>query len=266
MVKSYLLARYAVCLSLVATLSAPALAHVSYLLPSSFHLEDDGEITVQAGFSETFSRPEVALRSNAFAIITPSGTTKVFDDIETIGKLTVLGAMLEEQGTYRLTSGERIGRKGVQVKIGEDWVPLEPGSPVAEGAETRESQTATVTDVYVTRGEPSDGVLQTTIGRLAVRPVTHPNKIKVDTGFRLRVLFDGEPVANQQIQIQREGGQYESPAYSALVTSDADGYATFAMERSGAYLMMTRMSADAPAGSETRIRSYTTSLVIEVRD
>lgn len=256
----------AVCLCALVGFSVPALAHVSYLLPSSFHLEDDGEVTVQAGFSETFSRPEVALRSNAFAILTPSGKTQIFDAIETVGTLTVLGATLEEQGTYRLSSGERIGRKGVQVKIGEDWIPLEPGSPVAEGVETRESQTATVADVYVTRGEPTDEVLGASIGRLALQPITHPNKLTTDGGFRFRVLFDGEPVANQQIQIQREGGQYESPAYSALVTSDADGFASFDMDRAGAYLMMTRMSAEAPAGSETDIRSYTTSLVIEVRD
>ncbi len=257
--------RLAACLAGLAIAAPPALAHISYLLPSNFHLEEDGEVTVQAGFSETFSRPEVALRSNAFSIITPSGKTEVFSGIETVGKLTVLGATLEEEGTYRLTSGERIGRKGVQVKIGEDWIPLEPGSPVAEGVETRESQTATVADVYVTRGEPTDAVLSSSIGRLALQPVTHPNRIDAGEGFRFRVTFDGEPLAGQQIQVQREGGQYESPAYSALVTSDADGYATFEMERPGAYLMMTRKSAQAPAGSETDIRSYTTSLVIEAR-
>ncbi len=253
--------------ALIATvLAPPALAHVSFLLPNVFQLDESEEITVQAGFSETFSRPEVALRSHAFTIVTPAGSQQVFDAIETVGTLTVLAGKLTEEGTYRLSSGERIGRKGVQVKIGEDWRPLEPGSPVADGVETRESQTATVADVYVTRGAPTDQVLSTAIGRLALQPVTHPNKISTAEGFRFRVLFDGAPLSGQQVQIQRENGQYETPAYSALVTTDAEGYATFAMERAGAYLMMTRMSADAPAGSETRIRSYTTSLVIEARD
>ena len=100
---------------------------------------------------------------------------------------------------------------------------------------------------------------------LELKPVTHPNDVYLDTGFAFRVLLNGKPVANQQVEIWREGGAYEEPAYRTLLTAAADGAVKATFDKPGVYLIWTRISGDAPAGAATPIRSYTTSLTLEVQ-
>lgn len=241
-----------------------ASAHVSYLLPTTFAPEEAGPITIQAAFAEDFGLPEVALISENFAVYAPDGTQAEFAKSETFARMTVLDADIDMQGTYRISSGERIGRLGTQVFVGEQWVPLEPGSEVPADVQTRPSQTATVTDVYVTNGTATRPVLDLKIGRLAIRPITHPNEANTASGFAFQILLDGSPIHDQQVFIDRFAGAHEAPAYSLLLTTDDDGQATLNPERGGIYRLMVRRSADAPAGSKTSIRSYTTSLVVEI--
>lgn len=248
------------------TFSAPiAAAHVSYLLPSAFAIEENVDtVTVQAAFSEDFGLPAVALRSPDFVIYLPDGTRSDFAKSETFAQMTVLDAVTRRDGTYRLTSGERIGRKGTQVFIADQWVSLEPGSPVAEGVQTRPSQTATVTDVYLTKGEPTAAVLDLSVGRLALRPETHPNAATLESGFTFQVLLDGAPVEGQAVFVDRFGGTQDEPDSNRLLKTGDDGRATLMADQAGIYRLMTRLSADAPPGAETSTRSYTTSLVLRI--
>ncbi|MBI1255617.1 MAG: DUF4198 domain-containing protein [Hyphomonas sp.] len=243
-----------------------ASAHVSYLLPSTFTVEVDTDtVTVQAAFSEEFGLPAVALNSPEFSVYLPDGSRSDFAKSATFAQMSVLDAVVEAEGTYRLTSGERVGRKGTQVFVADQWAPLEPGTPVAEGAKTRPSQTATVTDVYLTKGKPTKAVIDVSVGRLTLKPLTHPNLATTQSGFDFEVLLDGEPVANQVVFVDRFGDAHYNPATNQMLTTDDDGRAGLATDRAGIYRLMTRLSADAPPGSETRIRSYTTSIVLEIK-
>lgn len=117
----------------------------------------------------------------------------------------------------------------------------------------------------MTRGAPTKQPVEATIGALALKPVTHPNDVYLDTGFEFRVLLNGKPVAGQHIEIWREGGAYEEPAYRKDMTAAADGTVKVAFDKPGVYLIWTRLSGDAPAGAATPVRSYTTSLTLEVQ-
>lgn len=178
--------------------------------------------------------------------------------------MTVLESDLTETGTYRFTTGERLGRMTTQARIDGQWRPLDPEATPPRGAQTRQSQTATVADVYVTKGPPTTQVIDVEVGRLAIRPVTHPNAIYLDQGFSLRVTFDGAPVANQELELTRDGGGYDEPAFVQTPHTNAAGALTISFTQPGVYLLMTRMSGDAPAGSATAVRSDTTSLTFEV--
>ena len=242
-----------------------ATADTSYLRPSWFTTATDDLVTVQSSFTESFSNPAVGVKSDAWTVIGPDGAKSTFKTKAELTQLTALEADTKANGTYRLSTGERLGRIGQQVLVDGAWQPFAPGREIPAGAQTRQSQTATVADVYVTRGAPTKAPVEARIGALELKPVTHPNDVYLDTGFAFRVLLNGKPVANQQVEIWREGGAYEEPAWRKLLTSAADGAVKATFDKPGVYLIWTRMSGDAPAGAATPIRSYTTSVTIEVQ-
>jgi hypothetical protein len=252
-------------LSLAVALGAPARADTSYLRPNWFTGSTEELVTVQSSFTESFSNPAVGVKSDAWTVIGPDGAKTTFKTKVELTQLTALEAETKTNGTYRLSTGERLGRIGPQVLIDGAWQPFAPGRELPPGAQTRQSQTATVADVYITRGGPTKAPVEARIGSLELKPVTHPADIDVATGFAFRVLLNGKPVANQQVEVWREGGAYEDPTYRKLLTSAADGAVKATFDKPGVYLIWTRMSGEAPAGAATPVRSYTTSVTIEVQ-
>ncbi|MBK8840917.1 MAG: DUF4198 domain-containing protein [Hyphomonadaceae bacterium] len=244
---------------------APAGADTSYLKPNFFTTANADIVTVQSSFTEDFPNPSVALKSKAWTVLGPDGKPAKFDTQHEFTQVTILEAATKAQGTYRLSTGERLGGIGPQVLIDGVWTPYAPDREIPAGAQTRQSQTATLADVYITRGAPTRQAVYANIGSLQFKPVTHPNDVYLDTGFEFRITLDGKPVANQQVEIWREGGAYEEPAYRKHLTSAADGGVKVKFDKPGVYLIWTRLSANAPAGAATSIRSYTTSLTLEVQ-
>ncbi len=244
---------------------APAIADTSYLRPNLFITANADIVTVQSSFTEDFANPSVAVKSDAWTVVGPDGATSIFSTKQEFTQVTILEAATPNTGTYRLSTGERLGRVGPQILVDGVWQPFAPGREIPAGAQTRQSQTATVADVYVTRGAPTKAPVEARVGALELKPVTHPNDVYLDTGFSFRVLLNGKPVANQQVEVWREGGAYEDPAYRKQARSAADGSIALTFDKPGVYLIWTRMSADAPAGAATPVRSYTTSLTLEVQ-
>lgn len=245
-------------------IAGAANADTSYLRPNFFTTANADIVTVQSSFTEDFANPNVAVQSDQWQVLRPDGKKDAFDRVETFKQVTILEADLAEPGTYRLSTGERLGRVGQQVLVDGVWTPWAPGRDIPAGSKTRTSQTATIADVYITRGAPTMTAVEARVGRVELKPVTHPNDVYLDTAFKFRVLLDGKPVPNQDVVIWRDGGAYDEPAFSKTVKSGADGGVDLKFDRPGAYLIWTRLSADAPPGAQTAIRSYTASLTLEV--
>lgn len=245
-------------------LAAPAWAHTSYLKPNVFSTASRGAVTIEASFTEDFFQPEFPVDAQDYHLFRPDGTRDAFDNIAALRQMTVLESDLTEPGTYRFTTGERLGRRSTQVFTDGAWRPLEPGQTAPRRARTRESQTVTVAEVYVTKGAPTDIVLGLDGGRLAIRPITHPSAIYLNDGFRFQVLFDGAPLAAQEVNLYRDGGAYDETPFHQTVQTDATGAVALRFDRPGIYLIMVRHSGDAPPSAETAVRSYTTALTFEV--
>jgi uncharacterized GH25 family protein len=242
-----------------------AAAHVAYMEPSVFVTTQADIVTIETSFAEDFMfRPEIVVTSDDFHVVRPDGQRAPYARIENFTQLTLLEAGLDEPGTYRFTTGERLGRTSTYVLTDGEWRPIAPGETAPAGAPVRQSQTATVSDVYVTKGAPTDASRNVTIGRLAIVPVTHPNAIYRDEGAVFEIRFDGKPMAGQELEVDRQGGDYEEPRYSQVVKTDASGRVTLNFDQAGVYLIHTRHRADAPPGSATPMRGYTTSLTFEV--
>lgn len=242
-----------------AALAGSASAYTAYLIPDEF-LPDDRSVSLQAAFATTFFTPALAVGAD-FAVVEPDGAAGFFNQMEITEHSTRLASQLFKEGTYRFTTGERLGRVANMVGVDGAWRELQAGETPPEDAETTTLQTVTVADVYVTLGEPNRTAVDRTIGRLALQPVTHPNQIVASQGFQVRATFDGAPFANAALVLYRTGEpEHDLDRY---VTTDAAGNARLTLEGPGRYILVARHRADAPPGSEAQVQSFTTSLVFE---
>lgn len=242
-----------------------ALAHTSYLLPKVFSANTERMVMVESSFAEKFFHPEVPVDSSDYHVVLPDGSRGSFQTITPLKQLVILESALETEGTYRFTTGVRLGRVGKSALIGGTWRPVQGEIP-KEATQVRTSQTETVADAYLSKKQPTRAPVDVAIGRLRIQPVTHPSQLYLDTPFTLTVLFDGKPMAGQQLVLDRGGADYEEAVTHREVTTDAAGKAVLRFERPGIYVLMTRHRAEAPAGSGTDERSYTTSLTFQVEE
>lgn len=245
----------------------PATAHTSYMLPNVFTANLEELVTLQASFSDDLFRPEVVVDSDDYHVVLPDGSRTEFELIAPHRQLVILEGSIEQEGTYRFTTGVRRGRTNTRVLVDGVWKSLREfdGEAPPQDAELRTSQTETIADVYVTKKVPSRASVDQVIGRLVFQPVTHPNDIYLDGGFKFQVLFDGKPMQGQVINLYRSGGGYAEPKYHEEIEANEDGLVSLSFEEPGVYLVMTRHRAVAPAGAETDERSYTTSLTFDVQ-
>lgn len=134
---------------------------------------------------------------------------------------------------------------------------------IPEWTEVLTSQTATVSDTYVTIGDPTWTSAGHPIGRLRSKPITHPSTLSSGQRLELLVLFEGEPMRHLAVLLTREGQRTRGDEGLEFVT-DRRGHVSIPLNHIGTHLLMTRMQAPAPEGASTDIRSYTTSLTFNV--
>lgn len=242
-----------------AALVGSASAYTAYVMPDEF-LPNDRSVSLQASYATTFFTPGAAV-GGQFVAIEPDGADGFFSQVEVTSNATRLATQLFKEGTYRFTTGEQLGPVTNMVGVDGGWRQLQPGETAPEGAPTTMLQTVTVADAYVTLGAPNRTAVDRPIGRLALRPVTHPNQVLASQGFQVNATFDGAPFANAALVLYK-AGEPESDL-DRFVTTDGNGNATFTLDGPGQYVLVARHRAGAPAGSQAQIQSFTTSLVFE---
>lgn len=259
--------RFALPLLAVVLSLGTAAADTAYVKPSTYAPATGQTLTVEMAFSDYCCEPRYAVRTDTFAVIAPNGEAAAPDRVETFSDRTVLEHKLTQTGTHRITTGERLGRKGEYVQLDGTYHLI--NSPDAEpidvpaGTPILSSQTATVTDAYVTIGTQDWGAIRAQVGRLVIEPALHPSTASIGGPFIGRVMMDGAPVAdaallltNETQRLHREGG--------VSFRTDSDGMFQLSFTDPGAHLIMVRLQAPAPDGAETDIRSYTTALMLDV--
>ena len=124
-------------------------------------------------------------------------------------------------------------------------------------------QMVMVAEAYVTKGAPTQAALVPLIGTLAIRPISHPNQVSVDSGLDLQLFFNGAPFPQMPFVVYPRGAS-EGDMLQTFVT-DRDGRAHLRFNGPGMYLVAVRYRTAAPSGAGVEIRSYSTTLAIEVR-
>jgi uncharacterized GH25 family protein len=241
-----------------------AMAHSPYLLPNTFVSTDRNQVTVQGALTEEFFTPDVALKSDAYHVIGPDGSKQMLAP-NYFKDLAVLEVATPTNGTYRISTGQRLGRASKATLVNGQWEAVREGKEAPAGAKVYDVKSVTTTEVFVTRGTRSDAVLQARKAGLEFRPITHPNKSSVGAEVQFEALFDGAPLARQAITIHRGDERYAQKKLSLEVATDAQGRFTAKLDQPGVYLATTRhrfVAKDAVATAE----SHTYSVIFEVTE
>lgn len=251
--------RFLMAAALFMTAATPAMAYTAYLKPNQFW-SDGGEVQVQASYANQFFTPAVALPANV-TVLDPDGNSVLPDRVAVDSTATNLVTSLGRFGTYRISTGEILGPVSTVVGVDGGWRPQIAGEVLPEGTPTATLQTVTVSDLYLSHSRTTRGPVDRTIGRLAIKPITHPNQVVAATGFQVEVLFDGAPLANSAIVLYANGDMDND--LDTFVPTDVAGRATIPLPAPGTYVIAARHRADAPAGAAASVQSYTTTLTFE---
>jgi uncharacterized GH25 family protein len=250
-------------LAIAFTGSGIASAHMPYVLPTLFDVGKADHITVESSFAEDAFRPEVAMRDAPFHLIGPDGAESPVGPVTYLRDLSIFEADIKTDGTYRVTTGQRFGRKSKMSRVGDKWtIRGEDGKP-QPGATEVDVQSATLAEAYVTRGQATQAALKPTGKALEIHAITHPNAITAGTDAAFVLLFEGKPLAATDVTLFRSAGYYDGRKIAAQLKTDAAGRFSVKPEDAGTYLILVRHRAAAPVGAETPWRSYTYTLVFD---
>lgn len=243
--------------------ASSAEAHTGFIVPDRFHYPSCGPIGAIASFSDRFPAPEVALQSDNFAIVTSDGERLEFDSTQPDHALTRLIARLDTPGTYRLTSGVRLGRTSQIALTDRGFLRLDTGEdsvdPSLADAEVLTSRTVTVSEVSLSCAKLQEQPQRATDGRLSIRPLSD----HIDgTRQAFEILFDNAVVPIDEIRLV-SAYQLESDNLAAKL--DAQGTLNLGQIAPGAYTLLVRLIAHAPPDSDTDLHSFSTALTFEIR-
>lgn len=248
--------------------SAPiflAHAHTPYLAPNIFEPGRGGLITLDASFAERFFIPEVAFDNSEFEVHLPSGEVTGPDTVVSLKSRRVVEHTLEHEGTYRFSTGRRLGRVfRIYEKDGERLVPEGDAASVPEGATLVDwYQSNTIAETWVTRGAPSQATIAPRGDGLEYLPVSHPNDLFAGEPLELQALYYGEPLADVLVEVFKASRQSGDDSPVASLHSDANGTFSFLPQEEGVYLLRSRHRDKAPEGSAAPEFSHTYTLVVE---
>ncbi|WP_116367815.1 DUF4198 domain-containing protein [Parahaliea mediterranea] len=246
-------------------LSTPALGHTPYLAPNTFEPLNGTIITLDAAFAEHFFVPEVAFDNDKYTVRHPDGSEHAPDTLSVMKTRAVLEHTLADEGTYRFSTGRRMGRINRFYELdGKRAMAEDPAAELPAGArELAFFQSVTQAETYVTRGAPNRAVLAPHNAGVEFEVLGHPNAVFAGEPLALRVLFQGSPLPGQEVHVFRASGLHGSTDPVATLTSNPDGAVDFTPAEGGIYLLRTRHRAAAPLAAPAPEYSHTYTLVLE---
>lgn len=241
---------------------SPAFAHMPYVLPSAFEAARD-RITIEASFGEDAFRPEIAMKDAPFEVTGPDGRTVPLAAPMLTGDVTIVEAPLPAEGLYRVSSGQRLGRIGKMYRTGNVWTIVGEGAAPPAGVAVVAVRSATIADAYVLRGKPgASGALAVRGKALEIHPLGDPASYSPGAQAMFEILYDGKPLAGEEITLFREAGVYDGRKQAGTATTDKSGRITLTPPDAGRYLILARHRTATPTGRDA-YTSFTATLAFE---
>lgn len=219
--------------------SGAALAHNVWMKPSSTVLSKADWVTVDAAVSnDLFFFNHRPMGIDKLAITAPDGSTVAPLNVHKGELRSVFDLKPEQAGTYRLAvvnSGAMGSYKDAAGQMkrlrgsADDILKQVP----ADAQEVRLVESASRVETFVTMGKPS--ALTPSGKGLELVPITHPNDVVVGEPFHLSFHVDGQPAANVDIVLVRDGKRYRDGMEEIKLTTDAKGHASVTFAQPGMY-------------------------------
>lgn len=252
-----------------AALPFAAQAHKAWLLPSSTVTTADQWVTVDAAVSnDLFYFNHVPLRIDNLVITAPDGSALQPENVATGKYRTTFDIHLTQNGTYRIANvnrglfasyeenGQRKRWRGTAEKFAAE-VPAD-----AQKLEVNES--AGRVETFVTAGKPTTQSLKPTGVGLELAPVTHPNDLYAGEATKFRMLLDGKPAADLEIEIIAGGQRYRDQQDEIKVKTDATGEFAVTWPAPGMYWLEASLQDDRTSVKQATRRRVSYSATFEV--
>lgn len=238
-------------------------AHTPYLAPTSFEPVMGKMASFDASFAEAFFVPEAAFNNSVFQVTSPDGSSSKPDQVVVMKTRVVIEHKLEQEGTYRLSTGARMGAVFVIYQLdGKEKRAMDPTEALPKGAKIKQHfQSITRADTYISRKNPSNGALKVEPQGFQILPISNPNELFAGEEFQLKILLDGKAMAEQEIKAYPANGSGKPEAIS--FNSNADGLVALKLS-AGKYLLRARYRGPAPKGAKAPTYSHTTTLSLQV--
>ena len=246
-------------------LSTVCFGHTPYLKPLSFEPSRGELVTLDASFAEKFFVPEVAFANSIYLVSQPDGKTTTPDFMSQLKTRVVVEHKLQEDGTYRFSTGKRLGRVFKMYELDGKRHSMEnPAEPIPKGAKLLSFfQSLTLAETYASKGAPNDVVFSAYNTGLEFIPVTHPNDLFVNEPFEFTSLFDGKPIEGLKVEVFLAKDQFTDEKPTHEIMSNTQGELSFTPIEAGTYLLLARHRSDAPTASIAPQISNTYTLVVE---
>lgn len=222
-------------------IAGPASAHRMWMMPSTFTLSGEEQyITVDGAISNNLFFPNhVALSLEDVSITRPDGSVVDPENGSTLKFRSVFDVKLDQQGTYRISETGSLYWAMWKENGEEEWRRGSWEYLVAEGYDKKDGvsfqQSKRRVETFVTLGAPSTGAFQPTNQGLELQPITHPNDVYVGEDVQFRMLSDGQPAKDIEVEIVMGQDRYRDSENGLKVKTNADGVFTFSVGQPGQY-------------------------------
>jgi uncharacterized GH25 family protein len=243
-------------------------AHDLNMWPSKFNLHSKKAtvVTVDLTFSEMAFRLDKAASSNGFSVLTPDGKPmrRIGNMYQSAQRLTV-DLPINEQGTYTLRyqstpryfTSYTAGKQEKKKRLRLDKVAAQKELPnSAKNVVTKKSVTSGI--AFVTNTLPSKTPYKITGKGLEITPVTHPSDYVTNETITMLVTYNGKPLTNSEVSLERDGAQYTANSTPSKSMTDNDGELNFLFKQGGRYALSIKHSAqeNAPLYDEVGYRLF----------
>ena len=216
------------CLMMLALTPAISEAARAWLLPSqTIVARSGGWVAVDAAQADDlFSVNQGAMPIESLAVTGPDGQAVAPQNPYKGRTRSSFDLELRQPGTYRIAVAESM----VMARWEEDGKPkrwrgtaAEMAASIPAGAAKLEvEQMQRRVETFVTVGTPSE--VKTTTGEgLEFVPLRHPNDLYAGETTKFRVLLDGKPAKDLEVEVLAGGTRYRDTPGEQRVKTDANG-------------------------------------------
>ena len=247
--------------------SSPALAHRSFLVPSSTVVSGPGQwVTVDAARgNDLFQFNHNAMPIEGLVISAPDGQRVAPVRVERFRYRSVLDVELVRAGTWRIA----VVDEGLRANWEQDgkprrWTGSRAGFATAVPAKADKLAVIDIqsrVEVFVTAGQPTP--IQPTGRGLEVEYSPHPNDLVAGQTMTLRFLVDGKSAPKLAVKVIPGGARYRDAVGEIDLQTDADGRTTLTWPAAGLYWLQAAIRYDqAEAPATRRLVSYAATLEV----